>query len=170
MHSHCVLRLVADAFDDIDFAVIGPAWARHPKGRPDTAGIARHVFEVEDHEAVGVLLAARDTDAVTAATSGSFGGVGLDCYDAVVDSDQTLGLGGILVNIVDVAMGWVIFLSRVLVLYSTALLGQTHCVKGEKVHEVVTRVIILNGVSSTGKGNQSTAKQQSRKMHIDSKE
>jgi len=151
VHGHCILRLVADAFDDVDFAVVGPAGARHPKGRPNTAGVAGHVFEVEDHEAVGVLFGTCDTDAVTAATTGGFGGVGLDGYDAVVDSDQTLGLGGILVNILDVAMGWVIFLSRVLVLYSTVLLGQTHCVEGEKVHEVVTRVIILNGVSSTGK-------------------
>ena len=37
VHGDCVLGLVADAFNDIDFAVIGPRGACHPEGWPYTA-------------------------------------------------------------------------------------------------------------------------------------
>ena len=56
MKSHLVLGLVVDAFDDVDFAVVGPVRTEHPEGRPGTADTAWHVEDVDDDETVVELL------------------------------------------------------------------------------------------------------------------
>ncbi len=46
----------------------GGAGSKHPKCRPDTAGIARHVCEVKYDKGMLIRLACRNTNTVTAAT------------------------------------------------------------------------------------------------------
>lgn len=63
-----------DAFDDVDFAGLGPIGADEPKGGPDAADAAGHVSDVGEEEAMVVCLVAGDTDAL-AARVGRGGGV-----------------------------------------------------------------------------------------------
>ena len=113
VHGHRVLGLVVDALDDVDLTGVGPVGAGHPEGGPDAASGAGHVFEVEDDEAVGVLGLGGDADGVAAAAGGwGGGGVGLDGDLVVGGGDEVRGLSGGLVDIIDVAVGWVIFLCR----------------------------------------------------------
>lgn len=125
MHSHGVLGLVVDAFDDVDFAVVGPGGPGRPEGGPDAAGTAGHVFEVEDYEAVRVLLCACYADAVATASAGDSRGVGADDYGAVEDIGEVFLLGGAGVDVVDVAVGGVVF-----------------GVEGEPVEEIIAAVVI----------------------------
>ncbi len=68
------------------------------------------MLEVKDHETVCILVSARDTDTVAATARGDIGGVGADGHDAVVDADQVCVLRVGFVEIVDVAVGWVVLL------------------------------------------------------------
>ena len=54
MHRHCILGLVADALNDVDFAAVGPIGSGHPKGRPDATGIGRHMLKIENDKAMRV--------------------------------------------------------------------------------------------------------------------
>ena len=113
MHGHRVLGLIVDSLDDVDLTRVGPVGASHPEGGPDAASGGRHVFEVEDDEAVGVLGLGGDADGVAAAAGGrGSGGIGLDGDLVVGGGNEVRGLSGGLVDVVDVAVGWVIFLCR----------------------------------------------------------
>lgn len=113
MHGHRVLSLIVDALDDVDLTGVGPVGAGHPEGGPDAASGGWHVFEVEDDKAVGVLGLGGDADGVAAATGGwGCGRIGLDGDLVVGGGDEVRRLGGGLVNVVDVAVGWIIFLCR----------------------------------------------------------
>ena len=116
MQRHCVLGLEVDAFDDVDFAIVGPLvtleisifdtdyleWAlwllemgrgvayrgaRRPKSGPNATGSTWHVLQVKDHETMCILVSARDTYAVAATARGDVGGVGADGHDSVVHAD-----------------------------------------------------------------------------------
>ena len=113
MHGHRVLGLIVDSLDDVDLPRVGPVGAGHPEGRPDAASGGRHVFEVEDDEAMGVLGFGGNADGVAAATGGwGGGGIRLDGDLIVGGGDEVRGLSGGLVDVVDVAVGWIIFLFR----------------------------------------------------------
>lgn len=113
MHGHRVLGLIVDSLDDVDLTGVGPVGAGHPKGGPDAASGGRHVFEVEDDETMGVLGLGGDADGVAAATGGwGRGRIGLDGDLVVRGGDEVRGLGGGLVDVVDVAVGWIVFLCR----------------------------------------------------------
>ena len=113
VQSKRVLGLVADTLDDVDLAAVGPVGTRHPEGWPDPAGGAGHVLEIEDDEAVRVLFLACHADGVAPTAGTSFGGVRFDRDNAVVHTDEAGVLGRAAVDVVDVAMGWIIFLLRV---------------------------------------------------------
>ena len=112
VHGHDVFGLVVDALDDVDFATVGPVGTRHPEGGPDPAGAGGHVVEIEDNEGVCVLGFARDADAVSTAAGGYVGGVRPDGHLAVGGADEAIGLSGVLVYVVDVAVGGIVFLWR----------------------------------------------------------
>ena len=152
-----VLGLVADTLDDVDLAAVGPVGARHPEGGPDPAGGTGHVLEVEDDEAVRVLFLARHADGVAATAGTSFGGVRLDRDDAVVHTDEAGVLGRTAVDVVDVAVGWVIFLLLVSAGMDRVEVGRAYGVEGEHIKEVVATEVILDDIRSKGEWSQSSA-------------
>ena len=95
MDGHLIARLVVDALDDIDLAILGPLRAREPIGRPGTAGRVRDVAEVGDEEAVVVGGVALQLDAVAARTGGTqdAGVVDADVDLVVDDLVEARGLG-----------------------------------------------------------------------------
>lgn len=66
VHRDCILRLEIDAFDDVDFAIVGPRGAGHPKRRPNATCATGHVLQVENYEPMCVLGFAGEADAVAA--------------------------------------------------------------------------------------------------------
>ena len=110
VHGHGVLGLVAHAFQDVDFAAVRPVGASHPEGGPDPTGVGGHVFEIEDYEAVGILVSACHANAVSTAAGSDIGGVGSDGDLAIRGANKAIGLSGILVYVIDVAMGRIVFL------------------------------------------------------------
>lgn len=150
VHSHRVLRLIIDALNDIDFAIVWPARTSHPESRPNPTGTARHMFEVEHNQTMRVLLGACHADAVAATARCYIRGVRLDSDNTVVNVDKSVTLGCCLVHVVDIAMSRIIF-----------------CIKSHQIEKVAARVVISQAVLGDGEGNQSTAKQNcSREMHI----
>ncbi|KAL9101083.1 MAG: hypothetical protein Q9163_003631, partial [Psora crenata] len=160
MHSHLILRLVVDPFYNVNLAIARPVGTSHPEGRPDPTSVARHVLQIEDDETVGVLVGAGDADAVTASASTDFGGIGLDGDDTTEGADQACALSGALVNVIDIAVSWVIFLH---------LQGQrcfmnkgppgknTDRIEAEHGEELVSAIVVLDGVPGKGERNKSTA-------------
>ena len=115
MQRHRIASLIAHTFQDVDLTAVGPVGAGHPEGGPDAASAGRHVFEVEDDKAVGIGFGGGDADAV-AATPGAFlCGVGAYGHTAAVCVDEAGGLGGVAIDIIDVAMSGVVELGRMLV-------------------------------------------------------
>ena len=102
---------------------------------------------------MGVLLGACKPDAVPAPARGDIGRVGGNLNDTIVHTSQASGLSGCAVDIVDVAVGRIVF-----------------CIEGKHRKEVVAAVIILNRISSEGEGSQSAAEKKGGKMHSDCKE
>lgn len=75
VEGHFVVGLIVGAFEDVDFAALGPGAGvrEEPGGGPSTADARWGVFDVEDEEAVVEGFLGGDADAVTA--GGVFGGV-----------------------------------------------------------------------------------------------
>ena len=149
MHGHGVLTLVTDTFDDINFAIVRPAWSSHPESRPNAAGASRHVLEIEDDKSMSVLFGTCNTNAVSPAPSSSLGGIGFDSDNAIGSADQAIGSGSVPVNIIYIAMGWVIFLSQ-LSIATEEQWFQTYSIKAEHGEEIVSAVVILEGIPSEG--------------------
>lgn len=71
MQSHVVDRLGVDAFNDIDFSIVGPIGPQQPKRWPCTTGTCGHMCEVDNEEAVVVRFFAAYPYAVPTTTGGS---------------------------------------------------------------------------------------------------
>ena len=117
-----------DAFDDVNFTVVGPARTGHPECRPDTcqqsaliyAGwtiflttdAPRHVLQIKDHQSMGVLLPARETHSVSSTAGSNVRGVCSDSNDAIRDAGQIVTLSGASINEVDVSTSRIVLLNR----------------------------------------------------------
>lgn len=118
VHGHAVAARGIDALDDVDFAAVGPVRARHPEGGPGAADAAGHVCEIEDYEAVGVLGFASEAYAGAASAGGYVCVIDAEGHLAIADVEHVHGVGGCLVDVIDVPMGWVIELISALVMTS----------------------------------------------------
>ena len=108
------------------------------------------MLQVQHHETVGVLFGAGDTNAVAATARCCIGRIGFDGHDTIVHIDQAITLGGALIHVVDIAIGWIV-------------IGK----KGHQIEEVVAGVVIGKSVLGHGERNQSTAKpKRGRKVHV----
>lgn len=63
MQRHSVRRLLVNALEDIDFAIVGPVWSYCPECRPSSADRIRHVPDVGNYETMIVRFLARKTNA-----------------------------------------------------------------------------------------------------------
>ena len=139
--------MLVDAFDDVDFAVVGPVGPDHPERRPGTAGGAGHVGHVGDEEAVVVGFLAGEADR-GAALRGDVCGVDADAGIGAVGAgdldevNEVGGDGGGLVNVGDESVGWV----------GTCKEGEggEERVFSEVVYKSVTRRSWCDGESSHG--------------------
>jgi hypothetical protein len=71
---------------------------------------AWHVCQIENNEAVIVGLCGGDADAVAAPASCDVGGVDADVDCVVLGFVEAGAHGGVVVDVVDVAIGWVVVL------------------------------------------------------------
>ena len=69
MESESIRLLVVNAFDDVDFAIVGPVGTYKPEGWPGAADSSWHVFEVDGKQASFIARFACDADAWTATWS-----------------------------------------------------------------------------------------------------
>lgn len=170
MQGHLVGRLVVDAFDDVDLAVLGPVRAQHPEGGPATADAAGHVGQVEDDQTVSVGVCAFQADGLAAGFAGGVGVVDAD-VDAVAAGgvDQTAAGGGVAVDVADVAIGWVGVL-WMLVTLLTCCVDWTYREEVELVKERVRgAVVVFQCISSRAElGQKTQARNESTKDLHDS--
>lgn len=92
-----------DSLDDVDFAVGRPIGPNSPKGRPNAARVARHMFQVGNKQAVVVHLFALDAHRITAwpvrvkhggrVNTHEYAAVGLDADDASVFGGSSIEVG-----------------------------------------------------------------------------
>ena len=82
----------------------------HPKRRPNPTCVTWHVLEIKHNQPVGILLVACDADAVTATTGCHVRRVCFERNDAIPRACQVIAHRRALVNVIDVAMGRVVFL------------------------------------------------------------
>ena len=78
--------------------------------RPNSTNAPWHVGNINDNEPVIVRLLRRKTHRVTATSGSDIGGVNLHCHHSIVRAEQAIALSGILVNVVDVAVCWIVLL------------------------------------------------------------
>lgn len=112
MQGHLVGGILVDTLNDINFAIVRPVGAEHPECGPSSAGASGHVCQVQDHQALGVGVLAGQTDAVATVTASDIAVVYTDVDGATVGTDQTVGRGGGVIDIVHVAVGGVGFLEH----------------------------------------------------------
>lgn len=105
VQSNRVLSLRVDTLDDVDFARGRPVGTKHPKGRPDTASVGRHVGNVGNEEAFGKCLLRFDANGTT--TVGRVMGGRIDAHvdGTVANSTQASSLGCWLIDKLDEALG-----------------------------------------------------------------
>lgn len=129
MESHLVVGLGVDAFDDVDFAVVGPIRTEHPagrsqylledwrerevdlQGRPGAANTARHVFQIQNHQSMCVGFGALQANTLTARTTSSVLSVDADIHRVTRGADETTTASSRTVDVANVAVSRVRALS-----------------------------------------------------------
>ena len=114
VQGHSVVRVVVDAFDNVNFAAVGPVGTEHPecwpvsrqisanecsgyerkkvarRNLPCAANASRHVENIESKQAIIIGCIARDAHAVTAGPINNMGAVDTHVDKAVVGVNVTI--------------------------------------------------------------------------------
>lgn len=127
VHCHLVLGLSVHTLYDIDFTAIWPVWSGHPavdsvsteiaqrrtynvQSRPRATDTAGHVVKVKNNKAMSISSIARQTNAITASSGSDIRVVDTNKHLTIDNFVETRGLGGVLVDVVDVTMSGIVLL------------------------------------------------------------
>lgn len=125
VHGKRIGRLTVDTLDDVDFARVRPVGAKEPECRPRAAALW-HMVEIKDNEAMVVGLLALEADAGSPATRSNTRVIGAHPHAASIGAVEAISLGSRLRNVVDVAVGGIDVLNR-LVPARTGNISHSQC-------------------------------------------
>ena len=125
--------LCVDTFDDIDFAAVRPVGTYCPESGPGPTDRSGHVVEIEDNEASCVIgLLARYAHGVAATAGGDGRSVDAHIYLAILGACEAGGRGRALVDVVHIAVSWVIGLHCKLAIFGSKKESEQEAVRTVK--------------------------------------
>lgn len=111
------------------------------------------MLEIQHDKTTGVGLLARQSDTVTSPTISNIGVVNTDVCCSISLADQTLTLGPVLIDIIDVSVRWIValFVCEVMGHYRE---GSSYGEEIKHAEEVIGIVVILEHVAGHSGGGK----------------
>jgi hypothetical protein len=122
--------------------------------------------QVKYHKAMGIILYTFNADTAPSSATGHIGMIHTDIYLAIVRIDEAAALGLSLIDIVDVTARWIVFLTISLASQPCqCILGSANSFKVEHGEEILSAIVILEGIASYTKMDQTSASKERGEMH-----